>query len=132
MRVFAAVVALMLAVAVSGSAQNKKARWSSGGSARSEAKSQPKCTVPMKVAGPKSGGSSSKQLQKVEHEKVGKGTRTPKARAHVVKADKESRGSQNSKINFNGSGGKGTGLNAHNGGSLKGRLKEIGKGKQRD
>ncbi len=122
MRFFVAVMAAVLALGLSGAAQNGKSH-----AGKSESKSEPKSTVPMKVAGPKSGGSSSKQLQKIEHAKVAKGDHTKKSHARVVKTTKDSRSSG---INFNNGGGKGTGLNAHSGGSLKGRLKQKGKGKK--
>jgi hypothetical protein len=122
MRFFVAVMAAILAVGLNGAAQDVK---SHGG--KRAAQSEPKSTVPAKAAGAKTSGTSSKQLQKIEHQKVSKGEHTKKTHARVVKTTKDSR---NSGINFNNSGGKGTGLNAHNGGSLKGRLKQKGKGKK--
>lgn len=136
MRFSIAVATVVLALGALGVAQGGKGQGGkgygsggSGASARAAAKSQPKSTVPMKVAGPKAGGSSSKQLQKVENEKIGKGQHSRKTHVRTVRANKESH-SGGGAINFNGRGGKGTGLNAHGGGSLKGRLKQKGKGKQ--
>lgn len=122
MRFFISVMTAVLAFGLSGAAQNGKTHAGSKAS-----RSEPKSTAPVKMAGPKASGSSSKQLQKIEHQKVSKGDHTKKSHARVLKTTKDSR---NSGINFNSSGGKGTGLNAHNGGSLKGRLKQKGKGKK--
>ena len=112
----------VLAIGLNGAAQDVKSH-----AGKKESQSEPKSTAPVKTVGPKAGGSSSKQLQKIEHQKVSKGDHTKKTHARVVKTTKDSR---NSGINFNSGGGKGTGLNAHNGGSLKGRLKQKGKGKK--
>src|SRR6201986_972011 len=117
MRFCVVVMTAVLAMGASGFAQKG---GGGGNSAKAEAKSEPKSTAPVRNVGPKasSGTSSSKELQKAEHTKVAK-DHTKKTHARVVKADKESR---NSNINFNGRGGKGSGLTTHSGGSLKGRL----------
>ncbi|MGB9198245.1 MAG: hypothetical protein WCB53_15085 [Terriglobales bacterium] len=121
MRFFVAVMAVVLAVGANGLAQN--------GSGNASAKNEPKSTVPMKAAGPHSAGtsgSSSKELQKVENEKVAKDDHAKKTHVRTVRATKE----RNSAINFNGRGSKGTGMSSRSGGSLKGRLKQKGQGKQ--
>ena len=122
MRFLVGVMAITLAMSLNGFAQK-------GSTKSHEAKNEPKSTVAVKTPKGKAGGSSSKELQKIEHEKAPKSAhankRTP--RAATVKATKDSRGSG---INFNNRGGKGTGTSARGGSSLKGRLKEKGKTKQ--
>ena len=114
----------MLTLGVSGFAQKN-----GGGGKAKATKNEPKSTAPVAAHAPKSARSSSKDLQKIEHEKPGKGAHAKKAPAAKVKNAKESRSSG---INFNGKGGRGSGVSGRNGGagSLKGRLKEKGKGKK--
>ena len=122
MRSFVVALALMLAMGVSGFAQKH-----GGGSKAKAAKNEPKSTASVATHQGKA-ASSDKELKKIEHEKAAKGAHAKKQPAAKVKNAKESRSSG---INFNGKGGKGSGVSARNGGgSLKGRLKEKGKGKK--
>ncbi|HTR23626.1 MAG TPA: hypothetical protein VMI10_06545 [Terriglobales bacterium] len=122
MRSLAVALVLMLAIGVSGFAQKN-----GGGGKAKAAKDEPKSTAPVKAHQAK-GASSGKELQKIEHEKPGKGTHAKRTPAAKVKNTKEAHASG---INFNGKGGKGSAVSGRNGGgTLKGRLKEKGKGKK--
>lgn len=106
-----------VALAASGAAEQKTKSYKSS----ADSKTEPKSTVPpMKSAS----SSSSKDLAKVENEKVkgGRGTRS-KSHVTVAKADKG-----NQSINFNGRGGGSSIGSTRNPGSLKGRLKQKGQG----
>jgi len=126
MRFVLAVMAVTLAVGMYAPAQNRKPAWEKSADTGGQSKGEPKSTVAVKA--PATGAnSSSKELQKIEHEKPAGGAQGRKAHtaAPVLKADKSS---NNSGINFNGKGGGGGGN--RNPGSLKGRLKQKGQGKQ--
>ena len=124
MRFFVAVIAVSVALSLSGAAQQKTRAHNAPSSA--DAKGGPKSTAPPPKASSSAG--SSKDLQRVENSsaKGGHGSQPKKTRAVAMTPD---RSSSNPSINFNGKNGGGNTGN-RNAGSLKGRLKQKGQGKQ--
>jgi hypothetical protein len=125
MRFLLAVMAVTVALSLSSAAQ--KTRPYNPKSSGADAKSAPKSTAPPPKAS--SAAASSKDLQRIENSSVkgGHGAQPKKTRAVAATSD---RSSNNPPINFNGKGGGGNTGN-RNPGSLKGRLKQKGQGKQR-
>src|ERR1700691_6226779 len=125
MRFLLAVMAVTVALSMSGAAQQKTKPFKLPPPS-ADSKSEPKSTVPP----PKTptAAASSKDLQKVENEGVkgGRGGQAKKTHTPVVKADKGS--GNNPAINFNGKGGGTSGTSTRTPGSLKGRLKQKGQG----
>ncbi len=123
MRFLLAVMVVSVVLSVGGAAQKTRPYNAKS----SGAKNEPKSTAPPpKTAG---AGSSNKDLQRVENEQV-KGGRGGQARkAQVAGVTRSDRSEHNQSINFNGKGGRGNTGN-RNPGSLKGRLKQKGQGKQ--
>jgi hypothetical protein len=125
MRVLLAVVAIMVSLSLSSAAQ--RTRPYNPKSSGADAKNAPKSTAPPPKAS--SAATSSKDLQRVENSSVkgGHGAQPRKTRTVVGTSN---RSSNNPPINFNGKGSGGNTGN-RNPGSLKGRLKQKGQGKQR-
>lgn len=125
MRFLLAVMALTVVLSLSGAAQKTRPynRKSSG----ADAKNAPKSTAPPPKAG--AAAASSKDLQRVENQSV-KGGHSGQAKKTRTVAATSDRSSSNPAINFNGKGG-GNGGGGRTPGSLKGRLKQKGQGKQR-
>jgi hypothetical protein len=126
MRFFLAVMAVTVALSLSGAAQQKTKPYNPKASS-ADAKGGPKSTAPPPKAS--ASAASSKDLQRVENSsaKGGRGAQPKKTRAVAMTGDK---GSSNPSINFNGKNGGGN-TGTRNAGSLKGRLKQKGQGKQR-
>src|ERR1700675_621680 len=114
MRFLLAVMAVTVALSLSGAAQKTKTHSARPSSADAKA---PKSTAPP----PKASASSSKDLQRVENSSARSGHGSQPKKTHVVVA-KADRSPGNPSINFNGKGGGNTGN--RNPGSLKGRLKQ--------
>jgi len=123
MRFLLAVMALSVTLSVSGAAQ--KTRPYNPKSSGADAKAPKSTAPPPKAAGTASSG---KDLQKVENSS-GKGGHSGQAKKTNVGIVKSDRSSGNPPINFNGKGGGGN-TGTRNPGSLKGRLKQKGQGKQ--
>jgi hypothetical protein len=125
MRFLLAVMAVTVALSLSGASQ--KTRPYNPKSSGADAKgSGPKSTAPPPKAG--TSASSGKELQRVENQSV-KGGHSGQAKKTRVASATSDRSSSNPPINFNGRGGGTTG-GGRTPGSLKGRLKQKGQGKQ--
>ncbi|MFZ3342115.1 MAG: hypothetical protein WA609_02345 [Terriglobales bacterium] len=123
MRFLLAVMAVSVVLSVGVAAQKTRPYNAKS----SGAKNEPKSTAPPpKAAG---AGSSSKDLQRVENEQVKGGRSGQGQRTRVAAVPRSERSNNNPSINFNGKGGHGNTGN-RNPGSLKGRLKQKGQGKQ--
>jgi len=124
MRFLLAVIAVTVALSLSGVAQ--KTRPYNPKSSGADAKNVPKSTAPPPKAA--TAASSGKDLQRVENQSVKAGHSGQAKKTRVVAATSD-RSSSNPPINFNGKGG-GNAVGGRTPGSLKGRLKQKGQGKQ--
>jgi hypothetical protein len=124
MRFLLAVMAVTVALSLSGAAQ--KTRPYNPKSSGADAKNAPKSTAPPPKAG--AAAASSKDLQRIENQSAKGGHSGQAKKTHVVSATSD-RSSSNPSINFNGKGGGKAG-GGRTPGSLKGRLKQKGQGKQ--
>jgi len=124
MRFLLAVMAVTVALSLSGAAQNKKPH---NVKPSGDTKSEPKSTAPPPKA--QSAAASSKDLQRVENSSAKSGHSGQPKKAPRVAGVKSDRSDNNPSINFNGKNGGNAGN--RNPGSLKGRLKQKGQGKQR-
>ena len=118
-------MAVTVALSLSGAAQQKTKPYNSKASS-SDSKGAPKSTAPPPKAS--ASAASSKDLQRVENSSA-KGGHSGQPKTKNVAVAKTDRGSNNPAINFNGKGGGGN-TGTRNAGSLKGRLKQKGQGKQ--
>jgi hypothetical protein len=125
MRFLLAVMVVTVALSLSGAAQQKTKSYNPKASS-ADAKGGPKSTAPPPKAA--SSAASSKDLQRVENSST-KGGHAGQAKKTRTVAATSDRSSSNPAINFNGKGGGNAGGN-RNPGSLKGRLKQKGQGKQ--